>query len=214
MRICPPCYSMDENHRFTYIPTKWAWEKKTKISSDRKNWKLGVDATWKSHNLNNPTNHEETSPITQYRNVFYVTFILLYYYNRKYFLCLNLYKITCMLQYPFRNTFAHMNLTYRQGFCLEKESRRAFGFIPSSLGVIFTSERGILNWGWGEAWRKRMCAYCCVCLGVCVCLCLQKLFSSQCWEQLQAGLPVLHRKQNGGVREAWNNAVKVSHHPG
>lgn len=31
-----------------------------------------------------------------------------------------------------------------------KESRRAFGFIPSSLGVIFTSERGILNLGWGE----------------------------------------------------------------
>lgn len=81
----------------------------------------------------------------------------------------------------FQEYFAHVQLTHMQWFCLEKESRRAFGFIPSSLGVIFTSERGILNTGMGEARRKRMCVYWCawcVCVRVHVCACKSSLVHS------------------------------------
>lgn len=71
----------------------------------------------------------------------------------------------------FLQAFAHVALTYKKRCCPQKKSIHAFGLIPSFLGVIFTSEKGILSTGWGEAQRKEMCVYCCVL--VCVCFCLQ-----------------------------------------
>lgn len=108
-----------------------------------------------------------------------------------------------------------MYLQYRQAFCILK--RKADVHLASSH-----HPRGHLDIREGHPERRLegkqqkeedVCIVLCVCVCVCVCA-LQKLFSSQCWEQLQAGLPVLPQETKWRRMGGLEQCCESQHHPG
>lgn len=150
---------------------------------------------------------------THYKNVFYVTCIWLYYCNHTYFSCLSLCKITCILQYPFRNVCTCVSFVLkRKADVLSASSHHPVGSSSHQRGASWTQAEG--------KHEGRGCVYSVLCVfvrfGVCVCscVCLQKLFSSQCWEKLQAGLPVLQQETKWRSIGGLEQCCESQHHPG